>query len=62
MPVRLDNETWRECVIRHAKPHGLEEEVLDEYDQDVATGTPEEVACWHNLFDWDCIDVLPGNQ
>lgn len=53
---RNDGETWRECAARHAEH--LSEEVLEEFDRQVANGTPEGEACWGALWDWDCLTII----
>lgn len=55
---RQEDETWREAVIRYAKPYGLERECLEIYDADVSNGTDESRAAWNALYEWDVLEFV----
>lgn len=59
---RNDGETWRECAARHGVEYGLQEEILEEFDRQVANGTPEPEACWGALWDWDCLTFIDAPE
>lgn len=50
---RKQGETWRDVAYRYAKPHGLEKEVLDIYDQEVLDGTDPADAALNACREWD---------
>jgi hypothetical protein len=54
--TKRKEETWRECVERYAKEHGLQKEALEFYDADIAAGTDEGKAAWSALYEWDLLD------
>lgn len=56
---RNEGETWRECVIRYAKPHGLQAECLVEFDSATLAGEDEAQAAFDALYEWDCTDFEP---
>lgn len=61
MPLRVarkEGETWRECIERYAKPHGLETEVLSLYDRYVNSGDPEHQAAFDACYEWDICDFV----
>lgn len=59
---RSDGETWRRCAERHGAPYGLEAEILEEFDRQVANGTPEPQACAGALWDWDCLGFIEVHE
>lgn len=54
---RNEGETWRECAERYAKPWGLQVEVLEAFDADVANGVPEDKAALWACIEWDVADL-----
>lgn len=56
---RNKQETWRDCVKRYAKPHGLETEVLEAFDLSVGNGEEEGDAAFHALYEWDLLGWEP---
>ncbi len=53
------NETWREAVIRHARPYGLDTECLEIFDEQVASGRPEDEAAFAACYEWDVCLLHP---
>lgn len=53
---KLEGETWRECAVRYAARYGLESEVLEIFDRDVAAGVEEGRACWNACYEWDVVE------
>lgn len=56
---RRDDESWRDCALRYAHKWGLEREVMEMYDDSKASGAKDEDACWHALYEWDLLDLMP---
>jgi hypothetical protein len=56
--TKKPDETWRQCVERYAKPHGLDGECLELFEEQVAIGEPEDKAAFAALYEWDCTDYL----
>ena len=54
--TKQPGETWRQCVERYAKPHGLERECLELFDEQIAIGETEDRAAFGALYEWDCTD------
>lgn len=52
----LKGEMFRDTVIRYAKPHGLEAECLEIFDNQVKNGTPPDSAAFNALYEWDVLD------
>lgn len=50
---REDGETWKDAALRMARPWGLEIEVAEWYDSEVARGEPEDQAAWAACYEWD---------
>jgi hypothetical protein len=58
--TRKDDETWRQACQRICDDFGgLHEEVLSEFDRNVAAGYSEDEAAWHALCEWDLLEVRP---
>lgn len=57
MATRNEGETWREAAERHGREWGLHAEVVEAFDEHVATGETEDRACWMALWDWDCLAI-----
>ena len=53
---RKGKETWRDMVIRYAKPWGLKRDVLREFDRLVSKGWRRNQAAWGALYDWDLLE------
>ena len=53
---RNKNETWRDMVIRYAKPWGLKRDVLHEYSRLIDKGWKPNQAAWGALYDWDLVE------
>lgn len=47
------DESWRECVIRNARPYGLEAECLEIFDREVSRGTEKAEAAFIAMYEWD---------
>lgn len=56
--TRLPEETYRGAVERIAAKFGLQEECLEVYDREVATGVEEHAAAWSALYEWDVLDLM----
>lgn len=54
--TRHSEETWREATARYAREQGLEQEVLEIYDRELAAGEREYNAGFIALSEWDCLD------
>tara|TARA_R110002020_G_scaffold209490_4_gene415462 strand:+ start:181 stop:372 length:192 start_codon:yes stop_codon:yes gene_type:complete len=54
--TRKEKETWRDMVIRYAKPWGLKHDVLREYNRLINKGWKENQAAWGALYDWDLLE------
>jgi hypothetical protein len=54
--TRKPGETWRQCVERYGAACGLETEVLEVFDREVAEGLTEGNAAWCALREWDLLD------
>lgn len=54
----MDDETWRQCVGRVARQHGMEQECLELYDRYVAHGDSEPEAALNALYEWDCLPYV----
>jgi hypothetical protein len=60
---RNDGETWRECAARYGRKHGLEAEIIEMFDADVAElDTPhseddEGQIALDCCMEWDVCDV-----
>ena len=54
---RKENESWREAVIRYAKPWGLKWDVLREYNRLISKGWKPNQAAWGALYDWDLLEL-----
>jgi hypothetical protein len=59
---RNEGESWRDSVIRHSRPWGLDEECLEIFDAKVSENQPEDDAAWDALYEWDCLEYVdePG--
>ena len=55
--TRLPGESWRDCASRYGRKYGLEREVLDEFDKNIAAGDPEDDAAHAACFDWDVCEL-----
>jgi hypothetical protein len=55
--TRADGESWRECAERYAARFGLQSEVLEQFDSDVANGTAESDAALSACIDWDIAEL-----
>jgi hypothetical protein len=54
---RLENESWRECVVRYAKKYGLETEALDDFDSAIKREENPKDAAWSALYEWDLLEM-----
>lgn len=54
---KKDGETWRQAAERYATKYGLEGEVLDIFDSEVARGVDDGQAAWNACYEWDVLDV-----
>jgi len=59
--TRLENESWRDCVIRYAKTQQLEQECVELYDA-LVKHDPEEDAAFTALYEWDCLDLVEDEE
>lgn len=48
-----------DCVERVAGEHGLEEECLNIFDEEVLNGMNPADAAWDALYEWDCLALGP---
>tara|TARA_R110000851_G_scaffold332985_1_gene510697 strand:+ start:798 stop:989 length:192 start_codon:yes stop_codon:yes gene_type:complete len=53
---RNKNESWRDTVIRYAKPYGLQYDALESFDNLVKEGWEQGRAAWGALCDWDLLE------
>ena len=60
--TRKENESWREAVIRHAKPWGLQRDALKSFDSLVKKGWEQDHAAWGALYDWDLLEFKEGKE
>ena len=60
--TRKGKETWRDMVIRYAKPWGLKREVLREFDHLVSKGWKQNQAAWGALYDWDLLEFKESKE
>ena len=51
-----ENESWRDTVIRYAKPYGLQYDTLESFDNLVKEGWEQRDAAWGALCDWDLLE------
>ena len=54
---RKENESWRDMVIRYAKPWGLRIDALRSFDNLVKQGWEQNHAAWGALYDWDLLEL-----
>ena len=59
---RKGKETWRDMVIRYAKPWGLKRDVLREYNRLINKGWKQNQAAWGALYDWDLLEYEEGEK
>jgi hypothetical protein len=59
---RTESESWREAVIRVAKPWGLVWECLETFDAHIRNGSSDSEAAWCALYDWDLTDYEPEKK
>ena len=59
---RKGKETWRDMVIRYAKPWGLKRDVLREYNRLISKGWKQNQAAWGALYDWDLLEQGGGEE
>lgn len=55
---RQEGETWKDAAFRIARVHGLEHEVMDVYEAEIARGASEEEAAWTACYDWDVCEIM----
>tara|TARA_R110002110_G_scaffold210515_3_gene422973 strand:- start:820 stop:1011 length:192 start_codon:yes stop_codon:yes gene_type:complete len=53
---RNKDESWRDAVIRYAKPYGLQYDALESFDNLVKEGWEQNRAAWGALCDWDLLE------
>ena len=55
-----DDESWRDCAARYARPHGLEREVLEIFDAEKAAklDKDEAVIAWDACYEWDVLPLI----
>lgn len=56
---RRDGETWRQAAERYAAPWGLQDEVLADFDADIAKGVDEAEAAWGACMERDVLPFEP---
>jgi hypothetical protein len=56
--TKEDNETWRECAIRYGKAYGMDREVAESYDAEIASSEDESTAAWSACRDWDVLNIF----
>lgn len=58
--MRMDGESWRECVRRYAEPYGMEDDALDSFDNYLLSneGKTEADAASFALYTWDLMDYV----
>lgn len=52
---RKKGESWRDCAIRLARPHGVEEEVIEAFEDYINRGDPPEKAALCACYEWDVL-------
>jgi hypothetical protein len=55
---RQEGETWKDAARRIARVQGLEHEVMDIYEHEIARGSSEEEAAWTACYEWDVCDIM----
>jgi len=56
---KQEGETWKEAMLRHARPYGLEEDVLETYTRLITEdGLSGDQAARDALYEWDLLE--PG--
>lgn len=55
---RQPEETWKEAALRLARPFGLEQEVAEEYEHQIANGASEDRAAWAACYEWDVAELF----
>lgn len=56
-----ENESLRECIIRYAKPHGLERKCIKVFEMEAGRGKSEFLASMYALSDYDLLEVTPDD-
>lgn len=52
------SETWKEAVLRYARPYHLEEDVLETFTRLIdKNGLSEDQAAWGALYEWDLLGL-----
>lgn len=54
------SETWKEAMLRYARPYHLEEDVLETFTRLTKNGLSEAQAAWDALYEWDLVTELGG--
>lgn len=49
------SETWKEAMLRYARPYHLEEDVLETFTRLTKNGLSEAQAAWDALYEWDLL-------
>lgn len=52
---KQEGETWKEAMLRHARPYGLEGDVLETFTRLTGDGLSEAQAAWDALYEWDLL-------
>lgn len=55
-------ESWRECVKRYGGKYGPVNDMLAQFDRDVAAGMPEDEAALGACIDWDVCDLTEDGK
>lgn len=58
---RLDDETWRDAVVRYSRPFGMDMECLADFQRNLDEGDDEASAAFHALYEWDCAPLSTGD-
>ena len=59
---RRSYETWKQCIIRFAKPFGLQDDVLNSFHTYTNSGMKQELAAYHACYDWNVVPTKSYRQ
>jgi len=52
---KQEGETWKEAMLRYARPYRMERDVLGTFTRLVKDGLSEAEAAWDALYEWDLL-------
>ena len=59
---RAPKQSWKQAMLHRAEAHGLTEDVLTAFKENVARGQSEARAAWAALYEWDLLDYVSGAE